>query len=89
MPVEQPGLDGDLELGADAVGGRHQHRVLEPGGGQVEQPAETAQIGIGARPARRPGGGRDARHQRLAGVDIHARVFIGEAVFVRHDFRLV
>ena len=55
--------------------------ILEAGGLQIEQPAEAAQIGIGAGPARRPGGGRDARHQRLAGVDIHARVFISEAVF--------
>ena len=53
---------------------------MKPGGLEVEQAAEAAQIGIGAGPPRGAGGGRDARHQRLAGVDVDARVFVGEAV---------
>ena len=82
--VEQSGLDGDLELGADAVGGRHQHRILEARRLEIEQAAEAAQIGVGAGPPRGAGGGRDARDQCLARVDIHAGVFISEAVFAGH-----
>ena len=50
--VMQAGLDRDLELGADAVGGGDQDRVLEAGGLEVEQAAEAADLGIGARRAR-------------------------------------
>ena len=57
---------------------------LKPGRLEIEQPAEAAQIGVGAGTPGGPGGGRDARHQRLARVDIHARVFISEAVFAGH-----
>ena len=74
-------VDGELELGADAVGARHQDGVLEAGRLKVEQPAKAAQVGVGAAPARGPRGRADALDQRLAGVDIHARVFIGQAVF--------
>ena len=66
------GLDGDLELGADAVGGRDQDRIGEAGRLQVEQAAEAADLGVGAAPPR-------GAHQRLdqidharAGVDVHA-----------------
>ena len=45
------GVDGDLELGADAVGGGDQDRVLEARGLEVEQRAEAAELGVGARPA--------------------------------------
>ncbi len=48
----QAGVDGDLELGADAVGGGHQHRVLEARGLEVEQAAKAADFGIGAGAAR-------------------------------------
>ena len=44
----QAGLDGDLDLGADAVGGRDQNRVLEARGLEIEQPAEPADFGVGA-----------------------------------------
>ena len=47
------GLDGDLQLGADAVIGGDQHRIGEAGGLEVEQAAEAADLAIGARPARR------------------------------------
>ncbi len=44
----QAGVDRDLELGADAVGGRDQDRVLEAGGLEIEQPAEPADFSVGA-----------------------------------------
>ena len=56
------GIDGDLQLGADAVIGGDQHRVGEAGGLEVEQAAEAADLAIGARPARRA-------HQRLDLLD--------------------
>ena len=87
----QAGVDSDLELGADAVGGGHQHRVLEARRLEVEQAAETADFGIGAG-AR---GGADHRldevDQSIAGVDIDARIRVSKAVFaVRHaSFRVL
>ena len=42
---------GELQLGADAVGRRHQKRRLEAGLGQIEEPGETAELGQ-RRPAR-------------------------------------
>ncbi len=81
----QPGVDRDLELGSDAVGGRHQNRVLEAGGLEVEQPAKAADLGVGAG----PGGGADHRldhvDQPVARVDIDARIRVSEPVLaVRH-----
>ena len=77
----QAGLDRDLDLGADAVGGGDQHRILEARRLEVEQAAEAADFGIraGAR------GGADHRldeiDQAIAGVDIDARIRVSEAVF--------
>ena len=42
------GFDGDLDLGADAIGCRDQNRVLEARGLQIEQAAETADFGFGS-----------------------------------------
>ena len=78
--VVAAGLDGDLDLGADAVIGRHQDRVGEAGGLQVEQPAEPADLGI--RPG--PAGGAHQRLDRLdhgvARIDIDARIRVGHSV---------
>ena len=77
----QAGLDGDLDLGADAVGRRHQHRVLETRRLEVEQAAESADFGVRAR----PGGGADHRldeiDQAVARIDIDARIRVSEPVF--------
>ena len=76
--VEDAGLDRDLELGADPVGGADQDGIVEAGPGQVEQTAEAADLGVGARAARGP----HDRFQRLdevvAGVDVDARVGIAQ-----------
>ncbi len=77
----QAGLDRDLDLGADAVGRRHQHRVLETRRLEVEQAAESADFGVRAR----PGGGADHRldeiDQAVARIDIDARIRVSEPVF--------
>ena len=59
--VVEAGLDGDLQLGADAVGGGDQQRVVVAGRLQVEQRAEAAQRRLRARPA----GGLGQRLDRL------------------------
>ena len=51
--VVPAGVDGDLELGADAVVGGDQDGVHEARRLEVEQRAEAAEVGAGARPARR------------------------------------
>ncbi len=77
----QPGLDRDLDLGADAVGRRHQHRVLETRRLEVEQPAEAADFGVSA------GAGGGANHrldeidQAVPRIDIDARIGVCEPVF--------
>ena len=42
--LEHARLLGDQRLGADAVGGRDQHRMGEPVLGELEQPAEPADV---------------------------------------------
>ena len=79
------GVDGDLDLGADAVGRRHQHRVLEAAALEVEQPAEAPDLGVCA-------GAGGGAHQRLdqvdhpvAGIDVDAGLRVGQSALVfRH-----
>src|SRR5690606_2282808 len=66
--VVAAGFDGNSELGADAVIGGDEDRVGEAGGLQVEQPAEAADLGVGAGPARRAHHRLDLLDQRVAGV---------------------
>ena len=58
----QSGGDGDLELGADAIGGRDEDRVLEAGRFQIEERAEAAESRVAPRASRR-------FCQRLQGLD--------------------
>ena len=51
-PVMPAGLDRQLELGADAVIGGDQQRIFVAGRLQVEEAAESAELGIGARAGR-------------------------------------
>ena len=70
--VVQAGLDGDLQLGADAVGGGDEQRIVVAGGLQVEQGAEAAQRRVRARPARGLGQRLDRLDQGVARVDVDA-----------------
>ena len=79
--LEYPALDSDLDLGADAVIGRNQDRVLEPGGLQIEQSAEPADLRIRARPPRRAHQRLDRIDHGIARVDVDASVGVGERVF--------
>ena len=73
--------DGDLQLGADAVGGGDQDGIAVARGLQIEQRAEAAQARRRAA-ARRAGGQRlDRLHQRRARIDIDAGVAIAAGVY--------
>ena len=83
MPV---GLNGDLELGADGVGRRHQDGIGKARTLEVEQAAEAADLGIRAGPRGRPHQRLDQLDQAVAGIDIDAGVRIGQAVLaLGHD----
>ena len=73
-------VDGDLELGADAVIGRDEQRIGIAGRLQVEYPAEPADIGIGARPARCLDERLDQVDEPVAGVNVDTRIGIAERV---------
>ena len=77
------GLDGDLELGADAVIGGDQHRIGEARSLEVEQSAEPADFAVCAGPSRGAHGRLDLLDHQVAGIDIDAGLGIGEPVF-RH-----
>ncbi|EIM72195.1 hypothetical protein A33O_20475 [Nitratireductor aquibiodomus RA22] len=74
-------INGDLELGADAVIGGHEDGVGKACRLEIEQAAEAADLAVGARPARGAHHGLDLVHHPAAGIDIDARIGIGEAVF--------
>ena len=74
------GLDRDLDLRADAVIRRDEDRVGKPGGLEVEEPAEAADLGVGAGPARRAHERLDRLDHGVAGIDIDARFRIGQGV---------
>ena len=75
--VHEIGTDGvvpvgekrDLQLRADAVSARHQHRLAEAHAGEAEQPAEGADLRQHARRERAAGEALDAADGFVAGVD--------------------
>jgi hypothetical protein len=60
-------IDRQFHLGADAIVGGDQQRVLEPRRARIEEPAEPAEFGVRAGPRGGPGKRRDGFHQRIAG----------------------
>ncbi|OIQ67888.1 putative CDP-diacylglycerol--glycerol-3-phosphate 3-phosphatidyl-transferase 2 [mine drainage metagenome] len=74
------GLDRDLQLGADAVRGRNQQGIGVAGGFQIEQGAEPAERRIGARTPGGLGQRLDLFDQRIARIDIDARICVSEPV---------
>jgi hypothetical protein len=75
--VEDTRVDGDLEFRPDAVGRSDQNRVGVAGLGEIEEAAEAAELGIGARPARRLDQRLDRLDQCGAGVDVDAGLGVG------------
>jgi hypothetical protein len=80
--VVAAGLDGDLDLGADAVGGRHQDRIGHAQAFEVEQAAEAADFRV--RPGARGGAYQrlDQLHHPVAGIDIDACLRVSEAALL-------
>ena len=72
-------LDGDFQLGADAVGGGDQNRVREARCLEIEQRAEAAET------AHHPGAKRrfrqwlDRLDKGVTRLDIHARIAVRHA----------
>src|SRR4029453_9213067 len=76
------GLDGELELGANAVSRSDQQRILEAAWLEVEQAAEPANAAQKSR-AGRLGGKRAYRlDQGVARIDVDAGVAVGEGSLV-------
>ena len=77
--VEAAGGLGDQRLGADAVGGRHEHRVAVAVLGEGEQPAEAADVADDLGPERGADLRLDALDGLLAGGDADAGVLVARA----------
>jgi hypothetical protein len=71
-----PRLDGDLELGADAIRGGDQQRVAEAGGLRVEEGAETAEQRRRSSAGSGFGQRLDGFDQRVACIDIDAGITV-------------
>ena len=82
-------VDGDLELGAHAIIGGDQDRVLETARFEVEQAAEAAQIGLRTRPPRRFDQRLDGLYQRVARVDIHSGIAVGNGAVASRAGRVM
>src|SRR5690606_18217223 len=76
-------LDRELELRADAVGARNEDG-LAIAFRHAEQPAEPAQTADDLGAQRALHGGLDSLDERVARVDVDARVLVSEARIGRH-----
>ena len=70
------GVDGDLELGADAIVGRNEDRIDETGRLEVEQATETTDLGVGSGASRGTNRRLDRFHKGIAGIDVDARLLV-------------
>ena len=77
-------LPGDLELGADAVGRRHEHRVAPAALAQREAPGEPADRAEDAGAVRGAEPCGDPRDRGLAGGDVDSCVGVGRGWATRH-----
>jgi hypothetical protein len=73
--------DRDFQFGADAVGGRDEHGILEAGGLGIEEAAETAEKSIGARTRGGAGQGLDRFDEAVAGIDVDAGIAVRQPWF--------
>ena len=71
-------LDGDLELGAHAVGAGDEDGILEARRLEVEQSTEAAQAAHDAASVGAAGQGLDVLDQRIACIDVDAGVLVGQ-----------
>jgi len=71
-------IDGESQLGADAVGARDEHRSAIAIHRQLEEPPESAQLRDDARSSGAPGERLDVLDETIAGVDVDAGIAIGQ-----------
>ena len=76
-------IQRQFELGADAIGAGHQHRLAVAVQRQFEQRAKTAQPAQHSGPEGALGVRLDAVHQPIAGFDVHPGVAVAEGGGVR------
>ena len=74
--VVPAGHERDLELRADAVGARHEHRLAIAVAIELEQTAERPDLGEHARREGRARQRLDAADGLVAGVDVDARLSV-------------
>ncbi len=74
------GIDGDLELGADAVIGGDKDGIAKARSLEVEEAAEAADLAIGTRAARRAHGRLNGLDQRIAGIDVDTSLLVRQTV---------
>ncbi len=77
--VVPAGVDRQLELSPDAVDRGDEERLGIASRFPVEEAAEAAKLGAGARPRRGTRERPDGFHQRISGVDRHSGVFVGQS----------
>ena len=83
--VVAAGVDREAQLGADAVGAGHQHR-MPVAGRQLHQRAEAADAGEHLAALRALHQRLDALDELVAGVDVDAGIAIGDAGAFTHDY---
>ena len=81
--VVAAGVDREPQLGADAVGAGDEHRAAVAGR-QLDQGAETADAGEHLGALRAAHERLDALDEFVAGVDVDARVAVGDAMAFGH-----
>ena len=81
-------LECELELGADSVGSRHEHRIFDVArdGAETREPPERAEDVLGAS---RLGKRLDSLNELVARFDVDARVAIGQPRHAREARRSV
>ena len=80
--VMTSGFDGEQQLGADAIGARHQDRIAITAGTQIKQSSKATEPTEHATAMGRAGSGADASDQLFAGLDIDAGGAIGQALLL-------
>ena len=84
----RPRIDGEAQLGADAVGARHQHGLAVAIERNLHQRAEAADAAQHLAPHRALDSRLDALDELLAGVDIDAGLAVGDGCSLSHSIPL-
>src|SRR4051794_16560 len=78
-------LDGELELGPDAVIRGNEQGIAIARGLQVEKSPESAELGVGSRPRSRFSERPNRFYQRVSGIYRNARVGISQGLLAHRE----